>query len=84
MTCGWCHRGFLRSFGEHLHVSERGITVLGPCTAPDEWPGDSMPVDAFRERLAAVTERLRAPAVAAILAPTNPDAPQHWTDEEDD
>ncbi len=84
MTCDLCRRGYPRSFGEHLHVSDKGVRTVGPCTAPGEWPGDSMPTDAFRERLQAVTDRLRAPAVAAILAPVNPDAPRHYTDEEDE
>ena len=84
MTCDLCRRGYPRSFGEHLHVSERGIRVVGNCTTPEDFPGDAMKPDAFRGRLAAVTERLRAPAVAAILAPVNPEAPRHYTDEEDD
>lgn len=82
MTCPHCTSGQPRSFGEHFRISNRGTERLGPCAAPDAEPG--APADTFRERLTAWVERMHAPRVAAILAPTNPDAPGHWTDEEDD
>lgn len=58
MICPHCASGYVRLFGEHVEVSERGVRKLGPCTAPDadkprarEFP--------FAERLAAWRDRIR-------------------------